>query len=92
MATYLEICQDVARECGIAGGADVAPKPTSVIGQRGELQRVVFWVRKAYKQIQGTRNWRWLRKDFEVDTVDGTDTYAFGVVTDVDDAAFISRF
>lgn len=92
MATYLQLCQDVVRECGIAGGTDIAPKPTTTIAQIGELNQVINWVKRAYEEIQGTRNWRWLRKDFTVDTVDGTDTYAFGDCTDVDDAALITRF
>ena len=92
MSTYLEICQDVTRECGVAGGADTSPKPLDVTSQIGELQRIVKWVTNAYTEIQGDINWRWLRKDFTVDTVSGTDTYAFGVCTDVDDAAIISRF
>ena len=92
MSTYLQICQDVARECGVAGGADIMPKPLAVTGQQGELNRIVNWVKDAYIEIQGSKNFRWLRKDFEVDTVSGTDTYAFGVCTDVDDSAVISRF
>lgn len=92
MATFLKICQDVARECGVAGGADTSPKPTAVLGQTGELNRIVNWVRDAYEEIQGGENFRWNRRSFEVDTVDGTDTYAFGDCTDVDDAAVISRF
>lgn len=92
MATFLKICQDVARECGVAGGADASARPTTVIGQSGELNRIVNWVADAYTEIQGSRNWRWLRKDFTFNTVSSTDTYAFGVITDVDDAAFITRF
>ncbi len=92
MSTYLQICQDVARECGVAGGADVSPRPTAVTGQTGELNRIVNWVSDAYVEIQGGENFRWLRKKFSVDTVAGTDTYAFGVCTDTDDAALITRF
>jgi len=92
MSTFLQICQDVARECGVAGGADASPKPTAVTGQIGELNRVVNWVADAYTEIQGARNWRWMRKKFTVDTVAGTDNYAFGACTDVDDAALITRF
>ncbi len=92
MSTFLQICQNVARECGVAGGADASPKPTAVTSQSGELNRIVNWVADAYVEIQGSRDWRWLRKKFTVDTVDGTDTYAFGDCTDVDDAAVISRF
>ena len=92
MATYLQLCQKVARECGIAGGTDLAPKPSAVTSQIGELNRLVNWVADAYKEIQEARNWRWLRKKFTVDTADGVNTYAFGVVTDVEDAAVITRF
>jgi len=92
MSTYLKICQDVARECRVGGGADPSPQPLSVTGQRGELNRIVHWVRNAYEEIQNARNWRWLRKKFVVDTVAGTATYAPGVCTDVDDAALITRF
>lgn len=92
MATFLKICQDVARECGVAGGADASPKPTTVVGLSGELNRIKNWVADAYSEIQGSRNWRWLRKDFTVDTVAGTDTYAFTDCTDIDDNAIISRF
>lgn len=92
MSTFLKICQDVARECGVAGGADATPKPLTVIGQSGELNRIVNWVNDAYLEIQSGQNWRWMRKKFSVDTVAGTDTYAFGDCTDVDDAALITRF
>ena len=92
MSTYLKICQDVARECGVAGGADTSPKPATVTGQTGELNRIVNWVSDAYVEIQGSHNWRWLRKKFTLNTVAGTDTYAFGACTDVDDAALITRF
>jgi len=92
MATFLKICQNVARECSVAGGADASPRPTTVVGQSGELNRIVNWVRDAYIEIQGARDWRWLRKDFTFDTVSGTDTYAYSVITDVDDSAVISRF
>lgn len=92
MSTYLQICQDVARECGVGGGADTSPKPNAVVGQTGELNRITHWVADAYVEIQNGESFRWLRKKFSVDTVAGTDTYAFGVCTDVDDAALITRF
>jgi len=92
MSTYLQICQDVARECGIAGGADASPKPTAVTSQIGELNRVVNWVADAYTELQNARKWRWLRKKFTLNTVDGTDNYAFGSCTDVSTASAITRF
>jgi hypothetical protein len=92
MATYLQICQAVARECGIARGADVSPVPTSVVGQNGELNRVVNWVTDAYLEIQNSQDWRFLRKKFTLDTVDGTDAYTFSDCIDVDLAVPITRF
>jgi hypothetical protein len=92
MSTFLELCQKTARECGVGGSTDAAPKPLTVIGQIGELNRIVAWVNDAYIEIQDARDWRWLRKKFTVDTADGVNTYAPGVVTDVDDAALITRF
>jgi hypothetical protein len=92
MATFLQLCQKTARECGIAGGTDTSPKPAAVTAQIGELNRLVNWVVDAYSEIQDMRDWRWMRKKFTFDTTDGVNVYAPGVVTDVDDAAVISRF
>ncbi|PHS09407.1 MAG: hypothetical protein COA78_12155 [Blastopirellula sp.] len=92
MSTYLKICQDVARECGIAGGADASPKPLAVTGQVGELNRLVNWVQTAYTELQNAKKWRFLRKKFTLNTVAGTDTYAFGDCTDVETTAAITRF
>lgn len=86
MATYLQIFKDTVRECGIT------TVPSTAIGQSGELARISAWIPDAYTEIQGARHWRWLRKKFNVNTVDGTDTYAFGDCTDIDDAALITRF
>lgn len=70
--TYLELCQAVARRAGIGGTG-----PTSVVGQSGEYQRVVDWVRQAWEEIQMLhQEWyfRWGR--FTVSTTgDGTDEY-----------------
>lgn len=93
MSTYLVICQDLARECGVAGGASASPNPTAVTGQVGELKRVVNYVEQAWTEIQNRHpNWRWMRRAFTVTTSSGDDSYAFGDVTDVDASAVIDRF
>jgi len=89
MATFLKICKDVARECGISGGA---ANPTTVVGQTGELARVVGWVTNAYEEIQGSSNFRWLRKKFTLNTLAGVDTYDFSECIDVATGENISRF
>ena len=88
MSTYLQLCQDVRRECGIPGTG-----PTSVSGNTGELDRVVNWVEQAYREVQNRHNnWRFLRKGFTLTTVASDDTYAYGDVTDDATAAAITRF
>jgi len=45
MRTFLQLCQDVYREGGIAG------QISSVANQQGEALRVVEWVKSAYREI-----------------------------------------
>lgn len=89
MATMLKICQDVARECGIAGTG-----PITVAGQTGELGDVVRWVVDSWEEIQNRRNarWRWLRHDFTLSVMPSDDTYASERAVDVQFALPISRF
>ena len=90
MSTFLQICKNVSRECNISGGDTV---PTAVTAQTGELQRVVKWVEQAYKELQEKYlDWRWMRVGFTVNTVSGTDSYAYGTVTDILTSAAITRF
>jgi len=90
MSTFLQICKNVSRECNISGGDTV---PTAVTTQTGELQRVVKWVEQAYKELQEKYlDWRWMRVGFTVNTVSGTDSYAYGTVTDILTSAVITRF
>lgn len=88
MSTYLELCQDTARECAVAGSG-----PAAVTNQTGELARIVRWVRDAYKELQASEpNWRWLRSEFTFQTVADDDQYAYADVTDSIASATISRF
>lgn len=70
MSTFLELCQDMAREAGISGGV------ASVEGQVGEAQRVVAWVARAYKYLQNLHNnWKFMRRDVEFAASPGTFRY-----------------
>lgn len=56
MSTFLQLCQKVRKECGIAGTG-----PSSVLNQLGEIDRVVTWVSTAWNDIQDLHTeWRWL--------------------------------
>ena len=87
MTTYLQLCKDVVRECKLAGTG-----PSTVTGQSGELEDIVRYVEDAWTEIQGDRNWRWLRKRFTFNTTASDDEYAFGDITDVLSSSAITRF
>ena len=53
---YLELCQRLVRETG-AGDTG----PTSVVGQVGDMRRIVDWVNDAWLKIQSMRqDWAWM--------------------------------
>lgn len=87
MSTYLQLCSDLRRECGISGTG-----PTAVTGQTGELLRVVEWVAQSYTELQNAKQWRWLRSQFTVATVASDGSYAYGDCTDTIASALITRF
>jgi len=90
MSTFLQLAKRLRQESGITSSS---AGPTDVTTQTGEMQRVVDWVRSAWIDIQNRHfNWRWMRRAFTFDTAAGTDTYAYGVVTDVDQTGVITRF
>ncbi len=86
MATYLELAQDLAREC------DISPVPGAVTGQTGEYADLVRWTQRAYREIENRNRWRWLRRAAQVTTTASDDTYAPSDFTDTTDSAAISRF
>lgn len=54
--TYLELCQRLVRETGIADSG-----PTTVVGQTGDLRRVTDWINDAWLSIQSSRpDWLWM--------------------------------
>ena len=73
MSTYIELVQDLHREVGAAGNA-----PATVVGQTGENQRLVRWIREADYYIQTLwHNWKFL-----------TDmTFSMATVADTQDMA-----
>jgi hypothetical protein len=69
--TFLELAQNLRRECGIAGSG-----PAAVTGQTGELSRLVEWVKQAWFEIQSLhRDWKFLRLSASWTTV--ADQYAY---------------
>lgn len=90
MSTYLELSNELVQEAGVTGAAAAI---TTVANQTGQALRCVNWIKRSYTEIQRRyNNWRWMRSRFTFNTVAGTDTYAYGVVTDSRLAALITRF
>jgi len=89
MATFLQLCQDTAREAGISGTG-----PVTTIGQTGLNADVVRWVKNAYTELQNRNggHWRWLRHEFTLPTVDTVDTYAWDQAVDSTTGNPITRF
>lgn len=69
--TFLELCQDMAREATVTGTI------ATVVDQTGEALRVVNWVAKAYVKIQNEHSdWTFLRNDVLFPTVATLNNYA----------------
>ena len=60
MATFLELCQKVARESGTVE----VDGPQTTVSQRGRLALIVDWVRQSWVDLQNMANWRFLYKEF----------------------------
>ena len=72
MATFLELCQAVARDSGTFPNLG---DPTSVSGQTGRALRVVSWVNDAWEEIQREQTrWRWMIADATGNAVIGVNT------------------
>lgn len=85
----LALVQALHREAKQAGNV-----PSTVVGATGRAADLVQWIIEAYNDIQRDLDgqWKWLRREFYVDTVADTQSYAYGSVTDTDAAAAITRF
>lgn len=69
--TFLEMCQRLRLEAGISGSG-----PASVIGQAGQLDKVVKWILSAYENIQNMyATWDFLRTDFTFSTIANIQNY-----------------
>lgn len=85
---FLQLCQRTRQECDVKGTG-----PAAVTGQTGLLQNIVDWVVSSWDDLQNSKtNWKWMRSRFTVNTVAGTDSYAYGTCTDELTAAPIARF
>jgi len=72
MATYLKICQKVARETGAIFGT----RPTTVINQSGEELKIVEYVNDAWNRIQNhLGSWDWMYREFEAQSAADTVRY-----------------
>ncbi|RMD93747.1 MAG: hypothetical protein D6811_04310 [Alphaproteobacteria bacterium] len=74
MATYLQLCQDVARE---SGTVPTIGAPTTVSGQTGRLARIVTWVKDAWVDIQKQRpDWQWMLDEWSGTLTANTQRYS----------------
>lgn len=79
---FLQLCQRVARECGVSGTG-----PATVVSQTGEAGRVVNWTASAWNDVQLARpDWYWMRGTFSFTTTPSDRTYSST------DAGIASRF
>ena len=86
--TLLELVVELWRESGTGG-----PQPTTVVGQVGEANRLVQWVRQADLEIQQVHSdWNFLWGQDSITTVADTSTYADPVpegVSSYDEDSFV---
>lgn len=86
---YLTLVQSLHYEAKLPGSP-----PSTVAGQSGRAADLVRWVAEAWNDIQRDSDgqWKWMLGNWTVDTAADDADYAFGEVTDVEDAAGITRF
>lgn len=86
---FLALVQRLRSECEIPG----TTAPSTVVGQSGQLLRLVNWIAASYEDLQNAKDhWRWLRRPFTFNTVANDDSYAYTDATDVDATGAITRF
>lgn len=74
MSTFLDICRDVRKECGVA--LSTLTLPTAVTGQVGQLANIVRWVRMVWDEIQGDQLWNWQWEEATVTILSATSSTA----------------
>lgn len=71
MSTNLQLCNALIKKVGISGGP-----LTTVVGQAGELGRVVNWIDDAFLNIQLVeQRWNWMRATLSFVTTAAQSTY-----------------
>ena len=66
--------------------------PVSVIGQTGQMGQVVDWVAAAYNDVQTEHaTWRFLRTDFDFDTIATVNTYTAAAISITDLATWVKE-
>lgn len=77
-ATFLELCQRSASECGVS-----LTGPSATTSQTGRLGQIINWVNSAWMDVQTKHdNWRFMRSSFTVNTTSGDGKY---IITDCTD-------
>lgn len=72
MATFLQLCQSVCSQSGIADASDFS----STVGQSGIFADIVRWVNEAYNEIQYHKpNWNFLYSSTSFTLSDTEDEY-----------------
>lgn len=67
---YLQLCQRLVRETGIADSG-----PTGVSGQTGDMKRIVDWVNDSWVKVQSLRpDWNWMWSQTSATLSSGTHT------------------
>lgn len=70
--TFLELCKRVRQEAGVSGSG-----PATVVGQVGEMKRIVDWVNSAWEDVQLARpDWYWMRASFNFTTTLNDEQYS----------------
>lgn len=89
MATYKELCNQVAADSGTFSEGDIA----AVTGQTGRKAKIVRWTNMAWRSIQNAHKaWRWMQSEFSLSTVIDQQRYAGTAATDSIASAAITRF
>ena len=74
MASFLTICNDVARESGTFPDR---PALSSTTDQEGRAYDLVKWVSQSYEEVQNSQSsWHWLTSEFSGGLLSGTREYA----------------
>lgn len=75
---FIALVRRLASECGVSG-SQAGNTPPTVIGQVGELGRLVNWVNDAWREVQGIHKWDWLWERPTITVLAGTNSVATDV-------------